>query len=185
MFGSPSVRSIFSMIRAAARVALVVDADEHLAQALERVLGAVVLGEPALEGARRRSPRCPARARASRGRSTSRAGPSSAMVQSRTSLSIRSGALMPSHMPVIPPSERPAKCACSISRWSSRSSTSRPTSSIEYGPCGRVAAAVAARVVADQPEVLRASGFDLRVPHLAASRRASWRARAAGRPSAR
>lgn len=64
------------------------------------------------------------------------AGGMCAEVQHSASRSMRSGAFSASHMPVMPPIDSPQNEVRSMPRWSSRSSTSRPSSAIEYGPSG-------------------------------------------------
>ena len=69
--------------------------------------------------------------------SQSSLGPSRAEVQQSTRRSTRSGASLASHMPTIPPIERPQKEKRSIPSRSNSARASRPRSSISYSPAGR------------------------------------------------
>ena len=78
---------------------------------------------------------------------------------------MRSGALIASHIAVMPPSERPAKCARSMLEVVEQLDDVAADVVDRVRAGRRLGAAVAARVVADEPEAL-GERARLRVPHL-------------------
>ena len=125
--------------RAAAGVALVGRRGQHGAHR-RGCRGGLALDEARRSASarcrRRRSPRRPRRGRSPRDRPTSPAAPGCADVQHSTSRSMRSGALMASHIPTIPPSDSPHQCTRSSPRRSRRARASAPRSASAYGPGG-------------------------------------------------